>query len=138
VDTDEPLPRLLRLRGMVARSVPEEDVKATDAYGLTESYLRLRASARSVATDLGISGEGFDAELPEIASVPPESSLQGPRDLIDTRHNETTKASHAASLLKQLAGYVEGLIEAVVLDQRLDMEQVRAAREAARQPLGFR
>lgn len=50
-------------------------------------------------------------------------------------------ASHAykaATLLKSLAGYVEGLIEAVVLEEQISMEQVQAAREAARQPPGFR
>lgn len=45
-----------------------------------------------------------------------------------------TEAGSAAALLRSLAGYVEGLIEAVVLEQRITMEQV----EAARQPAGFR
>lgn len=49
----------------------------------------------------------------------------------------STEASHAATLLRSLAGYVEGMIEAVALDQQLTMEQVQAAREAARQPRGF-
>ena len=39
---------------------------------------------------------------------------------------------------QSLAGHLEGLIEAVVLDQRITMEQVQAAREAARQPPGFK
>jgi hypothetical protein len=50
----------------------------------------------------------------------------------------TSTAKTAATSLRSLAGYVEGLIEAVVLDEEVSMEQVQAAREAARQPPGFR
>jgi hypothetical protein len=119
---------------MVARSVPESDVKSTDAYGLTESYLRLRVSVRSASIDLGGSEESFDAEFPQIESVSPNYPAVGGRIMMDM----TSKASHAATLLRQLAGYVEGLIEAVVIEQRLDVAQIQAAREAARQPVGFR
>jgi len=50
----------------------------------------------------------------------------------------SSRANNAATLLRSLAGYVEGLIEAVVLDQEISMQQIQAAREAARQPPGFR
>jgi hypothetical protein len=49
-----------------------------------------------------------------------------------------SQAKSAATSLRALAGYVEGLIEAVVLDPQITMERVQAAREAARQPPGFR
>ena len=49
----------------------------------------------------------------------------------------TARAKEAATALRSLAGHVEGLIEAVVLDQKITMDQVQAAREAARQPPGF-
>jgi hypothetical protein len=119
---------------MVARSVPPEGAEITyeDAAGLTDAYIRLRDGVRSLATDLGMDGSEFDAILPGMQS--PQAPITEPRVLMELG----STASHAATLLRALAGYVEGLIEAVVLEQQLTMGQVQAAREAARQPPGFR
>lgn len=134
MDIEDQLAQLLRLRGIVSRSVPEQEVGATDAYALTESYLRLRTSVRSMTSDLGGDAEAFDLEFPEIDAVSKSSPAPAPRTLFDYK----SKASHAAALLRQLAGHVEGLIEAYVIEKELDMDQVQAAREASRQPVGFR
>jgi hypothetical protein len=134
VDLNEPLPRLMRLRGMVARSVPPDDAKIThsDAAGLADAYIRLRESVRSVAVDLGADNDEFASVLPPLE--PPRTPSPAASVLLKV----ASEASRAANLLRSLAGYVEGLIEAVVLEQQITMEQVQAAREAARQPPGFR
>jgi hypothetical protein len=119
---------------MIARSIPPETAKivSTDAPGLIDAYNRLRDSARQVATDLNIDNAEFDAELP---SLPP---FDGDHTLApDWMMVTTARAKAAATALRSLTGHVEGLIEAVVLDQQITMEQVQAAREAARQPPGF-
>lgn len=135
MDLNEPLPRLLRLRGMVARSVPADEagLVSTDAPGLTDAYNRLRDSVCESAAPLGLDPEEFDRELPALppAADPRMSGLATQRAMV-------ANARSAATSLRALAGYVEGLIEAVVLDQQITMEQVQAAREAARQPPGFR
>jgi hypothetical protein len=118
---------------MVARGVPSEKSKLSpqDAVALAETYIRLREPVRALAVELGIAGGEFDAVLPEHEK--PRQPYTNPRVLLELG----SEASRAAALLRSLAGYVEGLIEAVVLDERITMDQVKAAREAARQPPGF-
>jgi hypothetical protein len=132
VDLNEPLPRLLRLRGSLARSLPDGDVDNADAKGLAESYARLRIATRELAVALDLDAGEFDAQFPTSAGEP----TVGTRLTHTLRNLEVAKT--AASLLRQLGGYVEGLIEALVLEQNITMEQVKAAREAARQPPGFK
>jgi hypothetical protein len=135
MELNEPLPRLLRLRGMVARSVPPDGnaVGSSDAPGLTDAYNRLRDAACETAAQLGLDPDEFDRELPALPSA------ADPRTAgMATQRAMLASARSAATSLRALAGYVEGLIEAVVLEQKITMEQVQAAREAARQPPGFR
>jgi hypothetical protein len=49
-----------------------------------------------------------------------------------------SKGRHAAVMLRQLAGWVEGMVETAVVDEQISMDQLKAAQEAARQPIGFR
>jgi hypothetical protein len=136
MDLNEPLPRLLRLRGMVVRSVPGEDAKLgqTDAHALTDAYIRLREAVRKVALDLGESEAAFDGPLPAKSPLTQHVTVGPSAQSVVL----ASAATDAASLLRALAGYIEGLIETVVLEQKISMEQVQAAREAARQPPGFR
>jgi len=134
MNLNDPLPRLLRLRGSLARSVPADGAKLgyQDAAGLADAYIRLRPQARQLGISLGLDAEEFDSEFPTIQA--PQTPIPVPEVMLEVGSD----ASRAATLLRTLAGHVEGLIEAVVLDQRITMEQVQAAREAARQPAGFR
>jgi hypothetical protein len=75
----------------------------------------------------------FDRELPALARAG-EPGMVMPEQML----RMASQAKSAATSLRALAGYVEGLIEAVVLDPQITMERVQAAREAARQPPGFR
>lgn len=136
MDLNEPLPRVLRLRGMVVRSIPADEatVTNTDAPGLIDAYNRLRDSARKVASDLSLDVDEFDLELPPLPPFEGEHMLaSSPRMLPIAK----ARAKTAATALRSLAGHVEGLIEAVVLHEQITMEQVEAARAAARQPPGF-
>jgi hypothetical protein len=120
---------------MVVRAVPAESAELTQthAHGLNETYRRLRESVRDLAESLGIGSDEFDRELPSI-EPPRLTPAANPRASFELANDANT----AAGLLRQLAGYVEGLIEMVVLEQQITTEQVRAAGEASREPTGFR
>ena len=96
MEPGDPLPRLLRLRGVVEQSV--EDPATIDAFsadGLRDSYGRLRGQARALAVDVGV-GEGeFDDLFPE--HVEAEGG------------NPVAIAKAAANLLRQLDGHLGGL-----------------------------
>lgn len=132
MDLNDPLPRLLRLHAMVVRITPGDDVTLSgpEAEGLAEAYIRLRDIAHKLAVDLEVDSD-FDAELPahQLPRIGP-----GPRGVLEMG----VAANKAATLLKSLVGWVEGMVQAVALDQRITVEQLQAAREAARQPVGFR
>jgi hypothetical protein len=132
-----PLPRLLRLRAALAEALPHDDVKDTDAEGLAATYQRLRSVARSLAGDLGVSEEEFDAQFPEMAGRPMPGGGSAYEWAQRGKHNESVARS-AATSLRQLAGFLGRLIEAVALDEKITVEQIAAAREAARPSFGFR
>jgi hypothetical protein len=120
---------------MVARAVPPEDARLTntDELGLTDGYNRMRNSVRTFIAELNLDAGEFDQEFP------PLMAAQAPHRIgMPDIQMGTSRAKNAATLLRSLAGYVEGLIEAVVLDQEISLQQIEAAREAARQPPGFR
>jgi hypothetical protein len=124
VELNDPLPRLLRLRGALEQSL--EDPATIDPFsmdGLRDGYSRLRAQARALAVDLGIDADEFDAIFPEHASA------EG--------GNQIAIAKAAASLLRQLDGYLGGLIQTQAINQHITVEQLELAREAARRPPGF-
>jgi hypothetical protein len=120
---------------MVVRVAPDADADTDrfDAEGLISAYTSLRDAVGQLSQDLGVSAGEFEAQF---APVPARTAgaVQGPR-----ADDETTRtANTAALLLRKLGGYIEGLVEAVVLDQQISTEQVRAAREAAKPQTGFR
>lgn len=124
---NDPLPRLLRLRGSLVRSLPTGEISPSAAKGLTETYARLLDSARDVVSLLDVDVE-FSRQFASMAGATISRN-----DLIGNHE----VALRAATFLRQIAGYVEGLIEAVVLDQKVTTDQMEAARAAARQSPGF-
>ncbi|HEX8205595.1 MAG TPA: hypothetical protein VF587_06005 [Solirubrobacteraceae bacterium] len=136
MDLNEPLPRLLRLRGMVAQAAPSPDanVDQFSAEGLVGGYNSLRDAVAQASAELGVSADEFPAQFARLDAMENVRLGHGPRAHIDAMNAAKT----AALQLRKLVGYIEGLIEAVVLDQQISMEHVQAAREAARQPPGFR
>jgi hypothetical protein len=124
MDVKDPLPQLLRLRGAVELCI--EDPSTINAFSmdaLADSYRRLRARVRGVAVGLGVEEEEFDAIFPVQAEA--------------AARNQIAIAKAAAALLRQLDGYLDGLIETAAINQQVSVEQLQAAREAARRPVGF-
>jgi hypothetical protein len=127
----------MRLRGMVAHAAPSAGAKVDQfaAEGLVSGYNSLRDAVERVSQDLGVSADEFAAQF---ASLPEIAASVGFGQLPQAHMDAMSAANTAALQLRKLVGYIEGLIEAVVLEQQISMEQVQAAREAARQPPGFR
>lgn len=137
VGVNDPLSRLLRLRGQLAESLPDGEVQASDAVGLAGTYERLRPVVRDIANDVGANLEEFDHQFPESTGGRPTTPVIGLQAARAAAHNQTV-ARTAATLLRQLGGYAGGLIEAIALTQNLSAQQIEVAREAARSPLGVR
>src|SRR5262249_49368208 len=124
METSDPLARLLRLRGAIERSL--EDPATIDAFsadGLNDSYRRLRAQARELVVECEVDADEVDALFPEQATAEGAAAI--------------AIAKAAASLLRQLDGYLGGIVQTQAINARLTLEQLELAREAARPPLGF-
>jgi hypothetical protein len=70
MDVNDPLPRLLRLRGMLAESLPDGEVDSFDAEGLAGAYERARSLARAIAADVSADTAEFDSQFPQTAGDP--------------------------------------------------------------------
>ena len=137
MDVNEPMARLMRLRGSLAQALPSDAVKDTDAEGLVGAYGRFRAAARSLADDLGVEPSEFDAQFPEGVGEPVE--LRGdPIRMHRLQLKNEAVARKAAQLLRELAGFLGGLLEHQALEMRITQQQLAAAREAAKPSVGFR
>jgi hypothetical protein len=135
MDTNDSFARLMRLSGALQAALPAE-VKDTDAQGLAESYVRLRGACRQISIDVGISEQEFDAQFPDDAGQPLTGSMTLHQQAQRLKQNETV-ARNAATLLRQLAGSVSGLLELEAINQDISQEQLEAAREAGRPSIGF-
>jgi hypothetical protein len=124
METSDSLARLLRLRGAIERSL--EDPATIDAFsadGLKNSYQRLRAQARELVMECEVDADEFDSLFPEKATA--------------ERTDVISIAKAVASLLRQLDGYLGGIVQTQVINAQLTLEQLELAREAARSPFGF-
>jgi hypothetical protein len=125
------LGQLLRLKGRVdaAATVTEPDGSAAPA--LTESYMRLREQILKMLDGGDLSAE-FNESFPEIEIV--GSPGRHPRDVALAQMAHTVDARRAQTLLAQLAGWLDGLIQAETYEQRMRIE---AEEKAKRQAPGF-
>jgi hypothetical protein len=76
-----------------------------------------------LAVSLGIEVDEFDAIFPAEATA--------------SDHNLISVAKAAPTLLRQLDGYLDGLIQWTAINEQVTLEQLEVAREAARRPPGF-
>lgn len=124
MEMSDPLARLLRLRGAIEQSIEApETITPFSMVGLKDSYVRLRPQVRDLSISLGVEAEEFDAIFP----VQVESEDR----------NSISFAKAAAALLRQLDGYLDGLIETSAINEQVSIEQLKIAREAARRRPGF-
>lgn len=133
---DDPFPRLLRLSAALQAALPDE-VKNTDAVGLSESYVRLREACRRLSVDLGVPEQEFDAQFPPNAGQPSTGAVSLHQQAQRAQQNESV-ARTAATLLRQLAGFLTGMLEAEAINLDISQAQLATAREAGRLPVGFR
>lgn len=126
----DPLPRLLRLHGMLARAAPEDGATLDYSFaeGLTESYSSLRTSALALVADLQMDTQEFEVECPTLAAVAP---MGHPDPISITEYK--VRAVKAAIRLRALRGYVEGLITMTVLTEDLSPSQVELVRTVVSQ-----
>ena len=105
--------QLLRVKGLVESSLEVPDAsRPWQAHA--EAYPRVRAQVVSA-----VAGQGLEEELD--ALFPHELSSKG--------QPWAKQGAEAAVLLRQLAGWVGGAIEAAVLEQRIQAEaEARAKR----------
>lgn len=121
------LPRLLRLHGTVARTAPNENVALTgaDAVALTEAYNSIRKSAHGLCEALGIPGQEFDTEFPELEMPTDAFGSTTPRALLRGAGNAAT----AAVRLRSLRGYLDGLVIMTALTSDLTPEQIKLVQQ---------
>jgi hypothetical protein len=128
VALDTKLAQLLVLREMVAGALPERPPSDVDAHRLTESYIRLRAEARRLAEAANISLEDFDRRLPTIELAGERRFRQPPGEV----QALLSAAAEAAGLLRQLEGWMNGVFDAIALDEGHDLAEIERARSERR------
>jgi hypothetical protein len=104
------------------------------AAGLTESYNRLRQQALAVVDSAGLPLDEFESLFPVIEVERMPTSL-------DAAAWQSAKFESAAKranlLLRQMAGWFDGVVQTLTLERRLELEaKERVAREA-KPPTGF-
>jgi len=120
----DPLPRLLRLRGAIEQSIEApETITPFSKDGLKDGYVRLLPQVRELAISIGVEPAEFDGIFPA--------------EVTSASRNDLSFAKAAAALLRQLDGYLDGLIEATAINEQVTIEQLKLAREATRRPAGF-
>lgn len=118
---NDPLPRLLRLRSMVTHAAPSDKVKPeySDAKGLTDAYETLRNDCRELVAELQMSTEEFDSKFQALDAVE-GVGIGSPHQMLGL----VTQASTAATQLRTLQGYIEGLITMTIVTEDLKPEQI--------------
>lgn len=125
----DPLPRLIRLHGSVARASPKGGILFSHAEGLSETYMGFRTSARELFTELGGAEDEFDAQLPPLEPAPGGGvGAGGPAAMLGRMEYAQT----AATRLKTLQGYLEGLLTTTMLTEDLTADQVESVQRAVR------
>jgi hypothetical protein len=125
------LATLLRLKGVLDAAVqmPPDDSAAP---ALTDSYTRLRGHVRDlVISSASVSKDEFDALFPELPTVTLPRRLDM---IVEQAPKLEAYAKHASLLLRQLGGWVDGLIATLTFTQRLDAEARAIAELSARPP----
>jgi hypothetical protein len=113
--------RLIRLRSMIQSAAEVVPVDGHAAPALTENYSRLRALVREALTDEAAPVDEFEACFPDLPVVDfggiTSARAVGLREL-----TYAPEAKQAQSLLRQLAGWLEGVLEAAEYRARIDSQ----------------
>jgi hypothetical protein len=126
--------RLLRVQAMVTE-VAQTEATYKAAGALVRAYLSLRAEVILImaAEELSdLRGEAMRL-FPEIGEPAPFTSAGQPQ----SHEVLETAATEALSRLRQLGGWIQGLINELTLDQRLRLEAEAKAKLEAHPGTGF-
>jgi hypothetical protein len=107
---------------MIESAAGNAKVDGDAAAALTESYSRFRDRVRALVEQSSADLEEFDAAFPEIPLVEIDAH-ESMREIATRGMRYAPDANRAQALLRQLAGWVSGLIE-----------ELRHEQEAAPQP----
>lgn len=129
------LGRLLRLQEAINAAADSVEPTGHSAPALTESYMRLRGQVAELVAETDLAQE-FDETFPEIdvADLPTSSD---PGDSAILNLTAKPRAQQAAALLRQLGGWIGGIVRTMTLEQQMRIEAEAKAKEAAKQPPGF-
>jgi hypothetical protein len=117
VSIQEDVPKLMRLKA-AAEAAAKTNPTNTSAAALTQSYQRLRDQM------VGYLGQRDEAEefallFPDNLVVPPQSRGGGPGAVQLAASTSARLAEHAALLLRQMAGWIGGMIDAATFKERI-------------------
>jgi hypothetical protein len=127
------LGRLLRLHGAVKAAA---DVQPTGdaAPILTSSYIRLREQALELVDDERRAE--VEATFPAIDIVElPENAHPRLANRLEVTGGPAARTAHG--LLVQLAGWLDGYVAALTLEERMRLEASERVRQERRRPPGF-
>jgi hypothetical protein len=128
------LGRLLRLQEAINASTDTE-ASGKAAPALSESYMRLRGQAAELVAETQLADE-FAATFPEIEVVQGPSG-RDPAQAAAFSISAAPQAENALALLRQLGGWVAGIVREMTLEQQMRIEAQEKAKLAAKQPPGF-
>jgi hypothetical protein len=94
---------------------------------LVQSFDRLREQVKEFLSDDALRLKEFDAAFPAIGSAPLPNEV-GPARQIQAAGTSLARAEQAAILLRQIGGWLDGLIQELTYDERLRLEAQEVAK----------
>lgn len=127
------LGHLLRLRETIRSAAGDGTADGIAAPGLTASYMRLRAEVVVLVADSPLAEE-FSRTFPDVDIIEVKA---GPAAAQRLALSAAHSAQEAQGLLRQLAGWIEGLVAEQTLQERIRAEAVERVRLDTKPATGF-
>ena len=118
---------------MIRSAAGGDEVDGLAAPGLTASYMRLRAQVAELVAGTRLADE-FASSFPEIEVIEGQVHPNAARHLA---FGAGPVAKEAQGLLRQLAGWIEGLVAEQTFEQRIQAEAAERVRQEKKPPTGF-
>jgi hypothetical protein len=131
------LGQVLRMRETLAGAADALKPDENSAHALTESYMRLRKEAVRIVEENDLPEEEFLNTFPEIEIADVPDPTMHPRQVLKRAAMRTAQAQQASSLLKQMAGWFDGIVVEQTLQRRLELEAQERIKQERKQPPGF-
>jgi hypothetical protein len=128
---------IIRIKETLTAAADAVKPDETAAHALTESYIRLRGEALRIVEEGGLPEEEFVNTFPEIELAPLPDPSTHPRQVLKQAAQNEALAKQASSLLKQMAGWFDGIFVEQTLERRLEMEAAERVKQEQKKPPGF-